>query len=67
MLKELSPHISSGMVLGISDDDFTDVMLDYMVDAVVEIVNQANQDDGKPGRWVLMGPDLYYTEGESNE
>lgn len=62
MLKELTPHISAGMSLNICDDDFTDTMLDYMVDAVIEVLNQFNVENGNPGRWVLEGPDLYYNE-----
>jgi hypothetical protein len=67
MLKELSPHITAGMTLSIEDDDFNDAMLDYLVDAVVEVINQHNKSNKLPGRWILMGPDLYYEEGKNNE
>lgn len=67
MLKELSPHITVGMTLSIEDDDFNDAMLDYLVDAVVEVINQYNKSNNIPGRWILMGPDLYYEEGQNNE
>ena len=62
MLKELTPHIPSGVSLGIADDDFGLTMLDYIVDGTIEMINQHNQSAGINGRWFLMGADLYYDD-----
>ena len=62
MLKELTPHIPSGVSLGITDDNFGLTMLDYIVDGAIEMINQHNQSAGINGRWLLMGADLYYDD-----
>lgn len=60
MLKELTPHIPSGVSLGITDDNFGLTMLDYIVDGTIEMINQYNYSAGISGRWFLMDADLYY-------
>ena len=64
MMKELIPHIPSGVTLGIQDDNFGTAMLDYLVDGTIEMINQHNQAEDIRGRWFLTGPDLYFDTEE---
>jgi hypothetical protein len=65
MMKELTPYIPSGVSLGIADDDFGTVMLDYMVDGTIEMINMHNDANRIKGIWFLMGSDLYYDDEEN--
>ena len=62
MMKELSPYIPTGVTLGITDDNFGSMMLDYLVDGTIEMINLHNDAEGIPGIWFLMDADLYYDD-----
>ena len=62
MMKELSPHIPTGVTLGITDDNFGSMMLDYLVDGTIEVINLHNSEKGILGMWFLMDANLWYDD-----
>lgn len=64
MMKALTPHIPDGVSLSMNDDEFTNDVLNYLVDATVEMINAHNREHNISGEWIILGADLYYDDGK---
>ncbi len=60
MMNTLLPKFPQGYSLGITDDEYSEAMANYIVDASVEMLNCLLTD----GHYVLDEGDLYYVAGE---
>jgi hypothetical protein len=58
MIKTLQPHLPKGFSLGITDDEY-DMVRDYIVDIVIEQLNEYNFYNGVEEKWHIIDGNLY--------